>query len=218
MRVLPSVEYATRVFVDPLNPEDWDLLQVHADLLEGGGLLKSVSLVYKHQRLTLRIPVYRNRRRMHDLISLVVKDISCTVDHNISLWPSLGPSSEHGRIVNEPMYGLVRNDTEIILTPVTPTNVNTRDWSKRMQLIPAMQDIGRDVLVALEAVIPMLYSIQHVQVGCIFIHPNSCPWSAPLNRPDWVEVRLVGKDGLLRGDTVARVVFCGEVRESCAGR
>jgi len=216
VRALSTVEYATRVFVDPLNKEDWDLLQVHANLLEDWGLLKSVSLVYKHQRLRLRISVCRNMQWMYDLISLVVKEISTRVDHDIAPWPSLGYASEHDREDSEPMYALLRSDTEVILTPIARTDKEL-GWSKRMQLIPAVQDVGRDLLVELEAVIPILHSMQHVPVGCIFIHPDSCPWNAAVNRPDWVEVRLEGTDGRFQGGAVARLVFCGEVRQSCAG-
>ena len=210
------MEYATRVFVDPLNNEAWDLLKVHADLLEDGALLKRVSLVYKHQRLRLRIPVYRNMQWTYDLISLVVKEISTRVDHNVSPWPLVGYALEHSREDIEPKYALLRSDTEIILTPMARTD-EEMGWSKRMQLIPAVQDVGRDLLAALKAVTPILHSMQHVSVGCILIHPDSNPWSAALSRPDWVEVRLEGRDSRFRGGAVARVVICGKVRESCAG-
>lgn len=221
VRVLPSVEYATRVCVDPLRIEDWELMQVHADILEGGGLLSLVSLVYTGQKLRFRIPTLSNNRQKNDMISLVVRDISTAVDLGSSLWPTVGDASEDDHDDIKPTYGLLRSDTEVIITPLTRTKKDMFDayaWSQPLQVIPTIQDVGQEVLTTLESVTPLLHSIQDVPVGCIFIHPNSYQASAALNRPEWVEVRIEGTKNTVHNGVMARVFFSAEVRESCAGR
>ena len=41
--------------VEPVTVEDWELLQLDAAWLEGGGLLRQVSLVYPNQVVPLRL-------------------------------------------------------------------------------------------------------------------------------------------------------------------
>lgn len=241
VRILSSIHYVTQVHLDPWTIEDWDLLQVHADLLEGGGFLKSVSVIYRHQVLKLNIPVYRNQRWMSDVISLIVQDLSCsssvTGGHHkkSSVWPCLDePSTKDEKADTKTLhdsmtttYGLLRSDTEVIIAPKTRTPnedgtiVDPHLWSARLQVIPSLQDIGQQVLIDLEEVSPLLRPVQNVPVGCIILHPHSCPWSATSsNRPKWVElVRLEESKNESDAEiTVARILFSEEIPELCVGK
>ena len=50
---LPSVEHAAQLLVEPVTFEDWELLQMNAAWLEGGGLLNQISIVYPNQVVPL---------------------------------------------------------------------------------------------------------------------------------------------------------------------
>ena len=52
---LSSVPNATRLSVEPVSMEDWELLQWDATWLEGGGLLQQISLVYPNQVVPLQL-------------------------------------------------------------------------------------------------------------------------------------------------------------------
>jgi Peroxisome biogenesis factor 1, N-terminal len=199
--------------------EDWELLQVHSEILEGGGLLKGLSVVYLHQTLRLRIPIHTNNRRTYEVISLVVRDISTLVDHESSSpWPKFEDGSEDKGHNDKPTYGLLRSDTEVLVTPKVRTIENAFDatvWSEPLQVTPALQDIGQDLVSAVQRV-TALHPIQYVDVGRIFINPSSCHWSALSGFSQWVEVRLFG--GPPSSCKLAKVVFSRDVRESFAGR
>ena len=52
---LSTVRNATRIRIDPLQLEDWELLECFAMSLEDGGLLSQISIVYPNQRLPLTL-------------------------------------------------------------------------------------------------------------------------------------------------------------------
>ncbi len=64
--ILPNVNYldvkplsqvfnAGSIQLEPLTTEDWELIDVNSDFLEGGGLLQQVSIVYPNQILTFKV-------------------------------------------------------------------------------------------------------------------------------------------------------------------
>lgn len=52
---LASIPDAVTVQVEPLTTSDWECLEVYAELLEEGGLLQQVTVVYPNQALALRV-------------------------------------------------------------------------------------------------------------------------------------------------------------------
>lgn len=61
---LVSIPDAVSVEVEPLSTSDWESLEVHAELLEEGGLLQQVSVVYPNQVLSLRVGLEMVRVRV----------------------------------------------------------------------------------------------------------------------------------------------------------
>lgn len=53
--VAPNLSDAVSVEVEPLTTSDWESLEVHAQVLEDGGLLQQVSVVYPQQVLLLKV-------------------------------------------------------------------------------------------------------------------------------------------------------------------
>jgi hypothetical protein len=61
---LASLPDAVSVEVEPLSTSDWESLEVNAELLEEGGLLQQVSVVYPNQLLSLRVALEMVRVRV----------------------------------------------------------------------------------------------------------------------------------------------------------
>jgi hypothetical protein len=61
---LVSLPDAVSVQVEPLSTSDWESLEVYAELLEEGGLLQQVSVVYPNQVLSLRVGLEMVRVRV----------------------------------------------------------------------------------------------------------------------------------------------------------
>ena len=60
-----SIQDAVTVTVEPLTVRDWESLEVYAEMLEGGGLLQQVTIVYPNQVLALRVNSEMVRVRVH---------------------------------------------------------------------------------------------------------------------------------------------------------
>jgi hypothetical protein len=103
--------------------DDWELLEVHAQELELGGLLQQVSVVFANQHLSLCLK--------RDVVQVIVKESSTTEDD--SLWPTTEEVS------GEPFVMLVQN-TEVIVTPKPRPAHDSMEWSTPLRLIPCKED------------------------------------------------------------------------------
>ena len=115
-----SVHDATRVSVEPVTVEDWELLQLDAAWLEGGGLLRQVSLVYPDQVVPLRLSgsdVARVRVMPGDTLE------------RTAVWPDED---------DEECCWRLRADTEIVVTPKPRPSTTTAEIVLRT--IPCRQD------------------------------------------------------------------------------
>jgi hypothetical protein len=118
---LTSVTDAASIEVDPLTPEDWELLEVHSEFLERGALLSQVSIVYPNQILTLTVGAFD------------------TVQFRVLPFP------------NKPCFRLVANTEVIVIpkprpvepAPSTPLRVVPcwDHWSPRMQALAMREGI-----------------------------------------------------------------------------
>jgi len=62
VRSIPYVPVAKQVTVEPLSTSDWEMIEMEASVLEDGGLLNQVTIVYPGQILPLRlIPPKKNK-------------------------------------------------------------------------------------------------------------------------------------------------------------
>jgi len=55
IRALPFIANADKVSLEPLSPEDWELLEIHCDYLESGGFLRQVTVINASQILHLAV-------------------------------------------------------------------------------------------------------------------------------------------------------------------
>ena len=62
--------------MEPLTTEDWELLEIHAESLERGGLLAQVTVVYPNQTLTLAVG-HRDSVQVRIVPSTFLNDYGC---------------------------------------------------------------------------------------------------------------------------------------------
>mmetsp|Transcript_94 Transcript_94/g.140 ORF Transcript_94/g.140 Transcript_94/m.140 type:complete len:1060 (-) Transcript_94:72-3251(-) len=156
VRALASIRHCTRVQMDPRTVEDWELLEVHAQALEQGGLLQQVSVVYHHQSVSLRLP-----GKTQPVVQLVVREISTTTE---TPWPSLEDEENA-------MFGLLVSDTEVIISPRPRPRQKTSEWSPPLRLLPCDAD-WTDEMRHLAETHGDLRSIV-VPPGCILVNESS---------------------------------------------
>jgi hypothetical protein len=95
-----EIPVCTKLLVEPVSVEDWELLEVHSQELELGGLLQQVSVVFANQRLSLQLE--------RDSVEVVVKE-TFTMEES-SIWPTT-------RECEAPPCVLLVQDTEVIVEP-----------------------------------------------------------------------------------------------------
>jgi len=76
VKALPEVFDAISVEMEPLTSEDWELLEIHAESLERGGLLAQVTVVYPNQTLTLAVG-HRDSVQVRIVPSTFLNDYGC---------------------------------------------------------------------------------------------------------------------------------------------
>lgn len=211
VRVITDLSHATRVQVDPVSTEDWELLQVHAEVLENGGLLKQVSLVYTDQQLEFRLPT-----KQQNTIRVVVKEISTTSSSSSSLWPDSIDTSDSDAL-NETV-ALLASNTEVIITPMprkTDDIVDPEAWSQALQIIPCGEDFG---LRPLPNIIPGSQNLPKITPGCVLVHPNSIGWNPELFS-GWAQMGQCADLGNSeQGSAMAvRLISSSEIPEGVAG-
>lgn len=223
VRALPSVKFATRVHVDPVTFQDWELLRVHADRLEEGWLLKCVTFIYKQQCLKLIVPALTGLMQMKDVIHVVVTDLSFSnCEAVLSPWPVSEELRSRADDTNDSEnYALLRTDTEVIINPKSRSRndmISPYQWSKALKLIPSAEDIGSDVVFSLRETVQDINPIQDVMVGCISLNSKDFQLGILNDEIQWVEIQLEGCQERAGNGTIARVVLSDSIPESCAGK
>lgn len=237
VRVLDRVQYATRVQVEPLTVEDWELLQVHAELLEGGAFLKQVSVVYRNQQLSLSVSISQHQQQQRDTIQVLVQDISTSMvealsSSSSSIWPELPDENksnekttghDDGEEEESDFVALLTSDTEIIITPKPRAKETNRfdptSWSDALQVIPGALDvIPRRTLTALQdQLLPELIPSHLAPIGCVVVHPSSIAWDTKtVGISEWVQ--MTSSENTTNGKVVvARLVILADMQENCTG-
>jgi hypothetical protein len=222
VRALGKVRYATRVQVDPLTTEDWELLQVHAELLEDGAFLKQISLVYRDQRLRLSLPTARMAAaKQRDTIQVTVQDISTTVEMPSSPWPELLDEDNAGSTAHdeEDYVALLTRDTEIVITPKPRSKEDMFDpssWSEPLQVIPGALDVQKETSAEFQDRLLDLAPLHAPPPGCILVHPNSIAWHPLVIGSEWVQVSSA--DNSAEGKVVmARLLTSIDLPENYTG-
>jgi hypothetical protein len=172
------IPHGTRVNVEPMTVDDWELLQVHAEELERGALLHQVSVVYPNQQLSLRL--------QRDTIEVVVKEILTLKDED-SIWPSTaedGDDEVSSRAA--PPCVLLVQDTELIVSP-KPRPKLDNNWSAPLRLVPCQGDWSSSMLELPKQLSLAKQCDQHViPPGCILVHPEC--WNSP---QEWARIKTV---------------------------
>lgn len=148
VQVLPSIPRCKRVYVEPLRAEDWELLETYAKELESGLLLQQISVVYRKQKLILTI--------QKDKIEISIQNISIVEEEGLD---------KPGDIY----FGLLLQDTEVIISPKVRTSSLLVDWTPPQRLIPC-QDEWDDTMLELQTISKSTPLI--VPPACVMVNDN----------------------------------------------
>ena len=125
---LSQVSNAGSIQLEPLTTEDWELIDINSDFLEGGGLLQQVSIVYPNQILTfklgtdyVRVKVVSNGFISSLQFSSSENEVSDSEDSShMSLDESEESTQSH---ITEAHESLVTNQSNLFLRLVANTQV-----------------------------------------------------------------------------------------------
>jgi Peroxisome biogenesis factor 1, N-terminal len=153
VRALRRVEYGTRVEMEPLTTEDWELLEVHSEDMERGQLLSQVSVVYPKQILHFRVGNHG------DKVKILVRDVQ-TVSSSLdaSIWPDVvkpeGCTSNSDEWSSTPSCVLLVQNTQVIVVPKPKLVKKMPSWTPPLRLIPSNVEWGDalDVLLGISKV------------------------------------------------------------------
>jgi hypothetical protein len=187
-----QIPICTKLLVEPVSVEDWELLEVHSQELELGGLLQQVSVVFTNQRLSLQLK--------RDSVQVVVKEIF-TTEESSSIWPT----TTHKELEAPPCVLLVQ-DTEVIVEP--KPRPPSEQWSTPpLRLIPCREDWSDGMRnLARRANITSLV----VPPGCVLVNPTC--WKSD---NEWAMIVLESRQDQMR---LVRVMTSRLVPEHDAGR
>ncbi len=205
---LSRIEYAVQVLVEPASVEDWELLEIYSNLMEEGGLLRQVSVIYPKQPLALRVDGI-------DRVNIRVKEVRTQDspdpgnDEN-PIWPDL-PSISSGcgqrsrEEKSSPKCVLLIQNTEMIVEPKTRQKKKNPSWSNPFQLIPSDLDWGRSLskLSSLTGRDPF-----HVDPGCVLVKTEQWPFES-----EWAQIKSHNSDQM----RVVRIMTSPDVPRSSAG-
>jgi hypothetical protein len=170
VRALSRVECGTRVDVEPLTTEDWELLEVHAEDVERGDLLSQVSVVYAHQILSLYVG------NQGDKVKIRVKAVQTASSmSDSSIWPDVvnpdryTSNSEESRTA--PSCVLLVQNTRMIVLPKPKHVKKMPTWTSPLRLIPSEVEWGE--------ALDILLRISDVQS----FHCE--PWAVLVNAEQW---------------------------------
>ena len=200
---LSRIEYAAQVLVEPVSVEDWELLEIYSNLMEEGGLLRQVSVIYPEQTLQLRVDGI-------DRVNIRVKEVKTQDspdpgnDEN-SIWPDL-PSNQRSTEKNSsPKCVLLIQDTEMIVEPKTRQQKKDPSWSNPFRLIPSDFDWGVS-LAKLSSLTGR--DAFHVGPGCVLVKTEEWPFDT-----EWARIKSNDSDET----RVVTIMTSPEVPRSSAG-
>lgn len=220
---LSRVRHATRVLVEPLTTEDWELLEIHGEDMEHGGLLSKVSLVYPKQTLTL--PVGRGER---DRVHIVIKEAAGGIDHgdsnvSSSLWPAL-PNSNLSAIEDDETGApcvLLVHDTEVIVIPKPRQTKKTSPWSAPLRLIPTQLDWSQGIMDMLSRMnsVSGEYLPVGAEAGCIIVNIDAWAFQGHWARIKRESKSTGNKEIVVKVVKSARIPIqdAGMLTSSCSG-
>jgi Peroxisome biogenesis factor 1, N-terminal len=138
VQAFPRIEYGTRVDVEPLTTEDWELLEIHSEAMEHGELLNQVSVVYPDQVLRFRVG------SNGDQVNIVVKGVQTASSalSESSIWPSIPSHKTSDEITTTTCCVLLVQDTEVVVAPKPRPSKRVSSWTPSLRLLPSDADWG----------------------------------------------------------------------------
>ena len=145
--IVPVVQHSKRVLMEPVTTEDWELLEIHGQSIECGGLLRQVTVVYVGQHLLICVGGGNDR------VNMIVKEVTSFRDDELeifqSVWPTVVGSKENGcnnesstKEINRSKCTMLMQNTGVVITPKPRPKRKQLLWSKPLQLIPSDEDWG----------------------------------------------------------------------------
>jgi Peroxisome biogenesis factor 1, N-terminal len=185
VHALPWIFIGARVQLEPLTVEDWELMEAHAEWLEGGGILQQISVVYPKQVLSIRFDAFRD-----DIARVKVVQVESTLhsdggdfDCAFDVWPSNegtgSKCSEQERSPAGPWCVLLVQDTEVQIAPKTRKSQDR--LTPPLRLIPSTADLF-PIMRVLANELDQYQGLQEsetcssmtVPPGCILVHASVC--------------------------------------------
>jgi hypothetical protein len=185
VHALPWIFIGARVQLEPLTVEDWELIEAHAEWLEGGGILQQISVVYPKQVLSIRFDAFSDdiaRVKVVHVESKLHSD-EADFDNPFDVWPSyegtISECSEQQRSPAGPCCVLLVQDTEVQIAPQTRKRQNR--VTPPLRLIPSTADLLPNMR-ALASELDQYQGLQEsetcssmtVPPGCILVHASVC--------------------------------------------
>lgn len=159
--------------MEPLSVQDWELLEIQSHVMEQGGLLKQVSVIYQGQLLTLCVG------RGGDEVKMLVKDVAGGLSRSgSSIWPnfvdqtfSVNGYKSSTAPPEQTLYALLVQGTEVVVVPKPRPPKQNISWTPSLRLIPSERDWGdaSDLLARLTG-------IKATRVA---------PWSVVVHEDQW---------------------------------
>ncbi|KAG7369145.1 cell division cycle protein 48 [Nitzschia inconspicua] len=136
VQAFSRIEYGTRVDMEPVSMEDWELLEIHSEAMESGELLNQISVVYPKQTLTFRVG------RHGDKVNVIVRDVqTVSPGSELSIWPDVvSPNATMN--TQRPNCVLLAQNTEVIISPKTRPAKKAASWTPPLRLIPSDDEWG----------------------------------------------------------------------------
>lgn len=184
VHALSRIDYGVRVLVEPATVEDWELIEIYSNLMEEGGLLSQVSVIYPDQHLTLCVD---GMDRVNIRINQVTtRNSSNPGDDENPIWPEISLNSSDfsigsGTKNSSPQCVLLVQDTEMIVEPKTRPRKKMISWLDPLRVIPSDLDWGLsfDKLSTLTGRGPF-----SVDPGCVLLKTEQWPFET-----EWAQIR-----------------------------
>ena len=184
VHALSRIDYGNRVLVEPATVEDWELLDIYSNLIEEGGLLSQVSVIYPTQHLAIRIDgVDRVKIRVSEVTT---RECSNPENDVHQIWPDF--SSDGSNFSNRPKEKkllpqcvLLIQDTEIIVEPKTRLTRKNTPWLDPLRLIPSDADWGASFEKLSKTTGRDSF---HVEPGCVLVEAEQWPFES-----EWAQIR-----------------------------
>jgi hypothetical protein len=204
---LSKVQHATKVLVQPLTTEDWELMEMHSEGMELGGWLQQVSLVYTKQKLSLRVGTIGR-----DCVHLIVSEaVGNSGNYGIETHDSVG-SRWTSESVEAPCVLLVQ-DTEVIVKPKPRPSKKSISWSIPLRLIPCHLDWSQCLSNTVSRMTNYADDCQPLvaDAGCILV--NTDVWTF---ETDWARI-IPELTTTEKSERIVRVVKSSRVSMDDAG-